>query len=81
VPKSGIYTNTTDFTSLNDFEVSVVGYLQGQWQCVYLTDYPHKVYVVNNGQGGIEISFCDLEIVTDGGCHQIHTLTGKISTN
>lgn len=81
IPKSGIYHIRSGFSDLEDFEVYVHGHLQGAWSCFYgCGDDGADVYVINDGQGSISFSFCELGISTSGGCAAAYyIMLGKVS--
>lgn len=80
-PNSGIYRTDHFFTSLEDDQVTVVLYHQSSWTCVYETGSSYQnIHVINDGQGGLRINFCDLGLGTNGGCSPAgFTLDGEIT--
>lgn len=80
-PKSGIYLQDSSPQFLQDFQYYMsVQVLDGGSNCTYYSAVGQPIHV-NNVDGEITLSFCQLEISTTGSCAQTLLFSGEMILN
>ena len=77
-PSTGIYSTVTSTTWLAAFEVHISGTLGIGWSCYYGASSPEGIYVNNDGNGNISITFCDLVFSTSMSCTPTIDAIGEV---
>ena len=78
-PQSGVYIHDNAPDYLQDFQFYMsVQHLDGSGNCTYYGSQEQALHV-NNNNGIIELSFCELEATTSGSCTSTILLSGALS--
>lgn len=80
-PFSGVYrtVQTSGIGYPDSRDILITGHIAETFNCEYLADADQYVYVDNDGNGNVSISFCNLKFRTQDACTNLHELTGEIN--